>query len=627
MSQPDFVLTLQRDLKQTLTKDIGKVILQLKESLPEKAIKYNDVIAIEGRLNQINLQSIRGVITNEQKELSYNQIRQDLILLIDTLQESDFRNVAQAAANKGGQLLYQIPQKMKMQEEVKCIIRLAHSEAQIVKNIELTADTKLKPVRISKIMQVNLVDPNEHPVFNIRTYSDTEQFLEASDYTEWVFYVKPLSKGVFPLVLKISVVELINNVERLKNIVLEEVINVTTEAEKLIPDTDFRASSVTFLPSSKYKIGVNEAQSTSSARPVTSLSSKSKPGKRLLSVVAGMFLVFGTIIAFPVIKDEIAWKNVEDSDSAKVYLSKYPDGRHADEARLLLEDVDTNSMEDNKANTELIDANEERMDEEKIDKVLPAEYDQSVNQSDDASQVETVKDENLEVVAETKTSEPTPKNTTVDISDVVEVNKVDNTDSKTIESTVVEKEEVETINEQLSNRNFGTGYMVDPRDGKKYNIVYINGQHWMAENLDFKMPGSWYYKDQASSKDGRLYIQAAAAVACPKGWHLPSDKEWESLTLSAGGYMQKGYKKKNPGKAFLLLRENGPANFNIRFSGKRNTDGTFETKGSLATYWTSTLSSQNGAYNYFFSTVNSSVNRDNNASRNNAFSCRCVRDE
>ncbi|MCL2283654.1 MAG: hypothetical protein FWC26_10120, partial [Fibromonadales bacterium] len=71
----------------------------------------------------------------------------------------------------------------------------------------------------------------------------------------------------------------------------------------------------------------------------------------------------------------------------------------------------------------------------------------------------------------------------------------------------------------------------DPRDGKTYKTVKIGTQTWMAQNMNYNSSGSSCYDNNSSGceKFGRLYNWEAAKQACPVGWHLPSDNEWQVL--------------------------------------------------------------------------------------------------
>jgi len=104
---------------------------------------------------------------------------------------------------------------------------------------------------------------------------------------------------------------------------------------------------------------------------------------------------------------------------------------------------------------------------------------------------------------------------------------------------------------------YTTGTFTDARDGKTYKTVKIGNQTWMAENLNYATAkGSWCYtlpnragddEKPNCAKYGRLYDWATAKSACPKGWHLPSKYEWQTLVDYLGGNNVAGGKLKSIG--------------------------------------------------------------------------------
>ncbi|MCX6239251.1 MAG: hypothetical protein NTY07_17110 [Bacteroidia bacterium] len=145
-----------------------------------------------------------------------------------------------------------------------------------------------------------------------------------------------------------------------------------------------------------------------------------------------------------------------------------------------------------------------------------------------------------------------------------------------------------------------TGTFKDKRDGKKYKTVKIGTQTWMAENLAYKAEsGCWAYSNNEGNVAtyGYLYDWEAAKKSCPKGWHLPGDAEWSTLSNYLGGDTIAGGKLKETGNKHwqspnspkhIASNESGFTGLPGGWCSFKNDKYSFYDIGSIGGWWSST---------------------------------------
>ena len=221
---------LKHELREKVPLGIDIVLQSLKLVILPDVPKYNDVLLLEGRYRELNQKLIRGLLSNEEAQIDFNKLREAILNFINALETDDFtlETAQQHAPTKAkkGKILYRIPDHMQVQKEVKCLIRIAFNEIILMTELEKISDDLIKDIRIADVMSAEIIDPNENPAFSIRTFSEKVQFVNEEDFTEWLFYVKPLLEGTYPLLLKVAVVEIVDGLERRREVVLEEIVEV-----------------------------------------------------------------------------------------------------------------------------------------------------------------------------------------------------------------------------------------------------------------------------------------------------------------------------------------------------------------------------------------------------------------
>lgn len=148
------------------------------------------------------------------------------------------------------------------------------------------------------------------------------------------------------------------------------------------------------------------------------------------------------------------------------------------------------------------------------------------------------------------------------------------------------------------------GSITDPRDGKTYKTVWINGKEWTVDNMSFKPAGSTgaLCPNNANTCDssGYLYdwvtatggissnsLPSAVQGVCPSGWHVPSDLEYEELKKIAGDSVIAGYNLKAQ-TGWGTGTGSDALGFGAKPIGYRDVDSSFYGTGSYAYFWSTT---------------------------------------
>jgi hypothetical protein len=198
-------------IRQLIAKDqLGEALLVLRSLLKTSPL-LDEVLLHSGRFHEIRKQIRLGMVSNADATLKKNQFREGLLDLIREIEELTFPKT-NSSDFKQGLLLYHIPQVMMLEDETRCIVRVALNHDVLLEDLKISDNVKKRLLKkVSKSMQIELNDPSGGQFFAIRTTSKAVQTvdLDGDEYTEWRFYIKPLIEGIFLLEIKAAIIELV----------------------------------------------------------------------------------------------------------------------------------------------------------------------------------------------------------------------------------------------------------------------------------------------------------------------------------------------------------------------------------------------------------------------------------
>ncbi|MGD0756058.1 MAG: FISUMP domain-containing protein [Bacteroidales bacterium] len=173
----------------------------------------------------------------------------------------------------------------------------------------------------------------------------------------------------------------------------------------------------------------------------------------------------------------------------------------------------------------------------------------------------------------------------------------------------------------------GQSLFTDKRDGNVYHTVTIGGVTWMAENLKYIAKSGAFYFDNDSNNIpgyGVLYEWKTALNSCPKGWHLPSGYEFQTL-------INHFEQKETWGKI-----ASDPSSFGIQLGGMQDYEGTFSEMDESGYYWTSTEYDKTNAEYFSYLLIDDKpvidISREEDMAdihgteKSNKYSVRCLKD-
>lgn len=154
-----------------------------------------------------------------------------------------------------------------------------------------------------------------------------------------------------------------------------------------------------------------------------------------------------------------------------------------------------------------------------------------------------------------------------------------------------------------------TGTFVDERDGFVYHYAQFGDTDWMLDNGHYKLDNEMKCAAPLSAQEsesniytyeyvpryGYCYTLTGAKEACPEGWRVPTDEDWQKLEMQYGMSKSEAQRREWRGSCAYSMRElsNDSTTLGILMTGYYTSYTTMQTPefrlmGSFGFFWTST---------------------------------------
>ena len=107
---------------------------------------------------------------------------------------------------KDGRLVYCIPDTMKLKNTYTIVLRI-NRNINSLKILDSLNKPQIINIKTTNSMDVSIIDPSTDKSFNIVKQNSDRQFIDDSDYTEWIYSVQPLNSGNLKLNIIVSIIK------------------------------------------------------------------------------------------------------------------------------------------------------------------------------------------------------------------------------------------------------------------------------------------------------------------------------------------------------------------------------------------------------------------------------------